>query len=155
HLRAETDPKERLSLAQRHLDPVDFVAHELVRIVGTHRAAEDDGADVVGERIGERIAVARAPDIHGDAARLEVMADPSGGRMLLMEDDQDGLRLRRPHGASRMAFLSTRLVRRRRTSCECATASRTKRRGNSRVMIVTALLATPGTTTRRPRIKPS
>ena len=47
HLRAETDAQERLPLFQRDADPVDFAAHEVVLVIGAHRAAEDDCAGVV------------------------------------------------------------------------------------------------------------
>ena len=48
HLRAEADAEERRLLLQRHADPVDLGANEVVLVVGAHRPAEDDDAAVVG-----------------------------------------------------------------------------------------------------------
>ncbi len=42
HLGAETNPKKRLALAKRHLDPFDLRANIAFRIVDAHRTTEDD-----------------------------------------------------------------------------------------------------------------
>src|ERR1700722_4255055 len=42
HLRAEADAEKRLVLAQRHADPIDFPANEIILVVGAHRTAEDN-----------------------------------------------------------------------------------------------------------------
>ena len=63
HLGAQANPQERPLLAKRHGDPVDLPANEIVGIVGTHRAAENDRAGMTIERFRKRIAEARTPDI--------------------------------------------------------------------------------------------
>src|SRR6185437_17115593 len=51
HLRAQANAQKGALLAQRNLDPVDLAADIVVRVVGTHRTAKDDGAGVVIERL--------------------------------------------------------------------------------------------------------
>ena len=75
HLRAEAEAEKGPLLAKRHADPVDLLLHEVVRVVGAHRAAEDDGARMAGEGFGQRIAVARAADVEAMAA-----FEDAGGR---------------------------------------------------------------------------
>ena len=52
HLRAQADAEERLVLPQRHRQPVDLAADEIVGVVGAHRAAEDDGGGMIGQLSG-------------------------------------------------------------------------------------------------------
>ena len=61
----------------------------VVGVVGAHRAAEDDGAGMAGERLRQRIAEARPADIERIAPRLQAKADPPRRRMFLVQDDQD------------------------------------------------------------------
>ena len=96
HLGAQADPEEGLSLGERNGDPIDLAAHELVAVVGALRPAEDDGAGVAGERLGQRIAQPRPADIERHAALGEVVADPAGGGELLMQHQKH-----RPLGSRR------------------------------------------------------
>ena len=91
HLRAEADAEERLVLLERHGDPVDFPADEIVRVIGAHRAAENDRAGMLGKRRRQRIAEPRPAHIERKTELLQGVADPARGRMLLVEDDQDRL----------------------------------------------------------------
>ena len=78
-------------LLKRDGDPVDFPTDEIFLIVGAHRAAENDGAGMLGERRRQRIAKARPTHIQRKTELLQSVTDPSRGRMLLMEDDQNRL----------------------------------------------------------------
>ena len=98
HLRAEADAEKRLLLLERHAEPVDLAADELVLVVGALRPAEDDGAGVVLQRFGQRIVEARTADVERKPRLAKRIADPAGRRMLLMQDDQD----RRAHGAGKL-----------------------------------------------------
>src|SRR5262249_28666524 len=89
-LRAEADAEERLLLAQRHLEPVDLAPDELLLVVGAHRPAEDDGARMVRERLRQRVAEARPPDVERVAATPEDLRHPAWCRMFLMQDEQNG-----------------------------------------------------------------
>jgi len=91
HLGAEADAEERRILLQAGADPVDLGLDEIVRVVGAHRAAEDHGAGMVAHRLRQRVAEARLADVEGVAAGLQQAADAAGGRMLLMEHDEDRL----------------------------------------------------------------
>jgi hypothetical protein len=75
---------------ERNLEPFDLGTNVVVGIVGAHRPAENDGARVGDEGVRQRVAVARPADVHRNAAALEVMADAAGGRLLLVQHDQDG-----------------------------------------------------------------
>src|SRR5579863_6260515 len=59
HLRAEADAEKRLLLFDRDGNPVDLAVDEFVRVIGAHRAAEDDGAGMIAQRLRQRIAEAR------------------------------------------------------------------------------------------------
>ena len=89
HLRAEADAEIRLLLLERHLDPVDLAADEIVLVVGALRPAENHGAGMVLQRLGQRLVEARPADVEGEAAAAQRVADPAGRRVLLMQDDQD------------------------------------------------------------------
>ena len=88
-LRAETDAEERLVVAQRHADPFDFAADEIITVIGTHRAAENDRGRMLGHSRGQRLAEARPPHVQRVAELLDGMADPAGRGVLLVQDDQD------------------------------------------------------------------
>ncbi|MBB3966901.1 hypothetical protein GGQ67_004594 [Rhizobium metallidurans] len=88
HLRAETDAEQRLLLLQRHVQPADLGLDEIVGIVGAHRAAEDDGAGMVGKRGRQCLPENRAADVKRIALFGEQLADTAGAGALLMQHDQ-------------------------------------------------------------------
>jgi hypothetical protein len=90
HLSPEAEAEIGLVLLERHLDPVDLRFDEVVRVVGTHRAAENHGSGVLRERFRQRIAEAGAADVEPVAALKEQAPDPTGGRVLLMQNDENG-----------------------------------------------------------------
>jgi hypothetical protein len=97
HLRAQADAEERPLLPERDLDPVDFLSHILVGIVGAHGPAENHRAGVSIERFGQLVAKARPTDIQPMPQRPQHVADPARRRLFLMQDDQHrrpGLRAR-------------------------------------------------------------
>ncbi len=75
HLRAEADAEERLVLAQRHADPIDLAADEIVLVVGAHRAAEDDGGGMIGHGRRQRIAEPRPAHVERIAELAQRVAD--------------------------------------------------------------------------------
>src|SRR6516225_10660441 len=87
HLRAETDTEEWTLLGERHGDPVDLAANELIAVVGAHRAAENHGAGVVLQGFGKHIAKARPPYIEPVSELSQRVADPARSRGFLMQDD--------------------------------------------------------------------
>src|SRR5690606_32777385 len=60
-------------------------------VIGAHRPAEDDGAGVLLQRIGQGFTKRRAADVEGKAAPDEHLADTARGRSFLVQDDQDRL----------------------------------------------------------------
>jgi hypothetical protein len=46
---------------------------------------------MVRQRIGQRIAQARAANVEGKPAAFQRLADTARGRVLLVENDQDGV----------------------------------------------------------------
>ena len=108
HLRAEADAEQRLVLGQRHGEPVGLQADVVMVVISAHRPAEHDGAAVPAERVGKRIAERRPADVERKTARLQHLADPSGRRGLLMQNDENRLQ----PGGSRHDRLSS--IRRRR-----------------------------------------
>jgi hypothetical protein len=88
HLRAEANPQERTLLPQRHGDPVDLPADEIIPVVRAHRAAENDRAGVTLQRLRQGIAKARTPYVQRMAQRAQRIADTARRRGLLMQDDQ-------------------------------------------------------------------
>ena len=88
HLRAQADAEIGLALAQGDCQPVDLLADVVVRIVGAHRAAEDDDAGMVVERFGKRVADARAADVEPVAIGAQPPADIAGIGFGAMNDDQ-------------------------------------------------------------------
>ena len=89
HLRAEANAQKRPLLPERHRDPVDLAADVIVRIVGAHRAAEDDRAGMIVQRFRQRIAEPRTPDIEGMPERPQRVADTARRRGFLVQDDQN------------------------------------------------------------------
>ena len=77
HLGAEADAKEGFLFRQRHRQPVDLLADEVIGVVGAHGAAEDHRAGVLGHGGGQRVAEARPTDVERVAALLQRVADPS------------------------------------------------------------------------------
>ena len=174
HLRAEEDAEKRLVLLERDLEPVDLAAEEFVPVVGALRPAEDHGAGVVLQHVGQRIVEARPADVEGEAATSQRVADPTRRRVLLMQHDQD----RQAHGVRRLINRSgrfalnsyrvnTRLqacrarnryvrvaglaIRRR---CRLPASDSRVSRGMTRGKNAISLLPRPGTTSRLPRIRP-
>src|SRR5262245_42064544 len=97
HLRAKTDPKIRFLVAQRHADPVDLAAHEVLIVVGTLRAAKNGRAGMLVHRFRQRISETRTPNVERIAELRQGLADPPGRGMLLMKNKQDWLQ----HGSIR------------------------------------------------------
>src|SRR5215468_6183724 len=95
HLRAEADAEEWFLLLERHSEPVDLAANEIVGIVRAHRAAEIDRAAVVRHGLRQWIAEARAAQVERMAALAQGMTDAPRARRLLVQDDQNRL----SHGA--------------------------------------------------------
>ena len=91
-LRAKTDAEKGLVVTQRHANPFDFATNEIVAVIGAHRAAENDRRGMLGHRLRQRLAEARPPHVKRVAELLERMAEPAGSRMLLVENDHDGMR---------------------------------------------------------------
>ena len=92
HLGAEADAEQGLPLGQRDREPVDLAPDPLGGIVGAHRAAEDDNPIVVGERLRQRLIETWTADVETRAHGPERQPDPSGGGMLLMQNDQHNRR---------------------------------------------------------------
>ena len=93
HLRAEADAEQRLAARQRDaLEPVELEAHARpVVVVGALRAAEHHRSGVAREVLGQRVEQVGAAPVEAVAALLQHLADPAGVRVLLVDDDQDGL----------------------------------------------------------------
>ena len=91
HLGAEADAEKRLLLPERHADPIDLAADEIVGVVGAHGATEDDGGGVLVHGGRQRIAEPRPAHVEGIAALAQGVADPPRGRRLLVHHDQDRL----------------------------------------------------------------
>src|SRR5688572_24026710 len=89
HLRAEADAEERLVLLQRDADPLDLAADERIAVVGALRAAEDDGAAVMLERLRQWIVETASAHIQRVTVALEPLADMARVGMALMQYDQD------------------------------------------------------------------
>ena len=89
HLRAKADPQKRALLAQRNGNPVDFAPNEFIRIVGAHRASEDDRAGMSVQGFGKGVAEARAADVEGVPERPQRIADAARRGGFLVQDDQD------------------------------------------------------------------
>src|SRR4051795_533051 len=85
-LRAEADAQKRALLAQRNGNPVDFAPDEFIRIVGAHRASEDDRAGMSVQGFGKRVAEAGTADVEDVPQRPQRIADapawsfPGAGR---------------------------------------------------------------------------
>src|ERR1700674_72267 len=89
NLRAQANAEERLLLGERHRAPLDLAADVVVGIVGDHRPAEPDDAGVMFQRVGQRLAQRRPALVERESAPQQRLADPAGGRMLLMKNDED------------------------------------------------------------------
>src|SRR5262245_42946662 len=85
HLGAEANAKERFALLQRHRDPVGLAAHEFIRIVGAHRAAEDDRARMLRQSLGQRVTKAWPANVERIAALLQPMTDPARRGIVAMQ----------------------------------------------------------------------
>src|SRR5262249_1639189 len=94
HLGAEANAKEGLALVQRHRDPINLAAHELIFIIRAHRAAEDDRTRMLGHARGQLITVTRPTNVEREAAFHKSMPDPAGRGALLMQHNKN----RQSHG---------------------------------------------------------
>ena len=91
HLRAETDAEIRLLVPQRHADPIDLAADEILIVVRALRAAKNRRAGMVVHRLRQRIAKTRAPNVERIAEFRQRLADAARRGMLLMQNEKDGL----------------------------------------------------------------
>src|SRR5471032_2762724 len=91
HLRAETYSQIRLVVAQRHADPVDLAANEILAVVGALRAAENHGAGMLVHGLRQRIVETRPPDVERIAELRQRLPDAAGRRMFLVENEKDRL----------------------------------------------------------------
>src|SRR5580704_5800893 len=89
HLGAEADAEKGLVLLHRYRDPIDLGADEFVFVIGAHRAAENDGAGMVGHGLRQRLAEARAAYVEPVSQPLQGASDAAGCRVLLVKDDQN------------------------------------------------------------------
>src|SRR6202011_3510725 len=80
HLGAQANSQKRPSLPQRHRDPVDFPANKIIRIVGAHRAAEDDRAGMAIESWRKPVAETRPSDVKRVPERAQRIADAARRR---------------------------------------------------------------------------
>ena len=88
HLGAQANSQKRPLLPERDRDPLDLLANEIIRIVGAHRAAENDGAGMAIQRLRKGIAKTRASDIQFVSERPQRVADAARRRRFLVQDDQ-------------------------------------------------------------------
>src|SRR5207249_5855850 len=88
---------KRLLLLERHRDPVGLAAHEIVRIVGARRAAENDRAGVLREGFREWIAEAWVAHVERIAALLQRMANAPGCGVVAVQNEEDWF-MRLGHG---------------------------------------------------------
>src|SRR5262249_50060943 len=174
HLRAETNAEKRLLLLERHAQPINLTTDEIGGVIRAHRAAENDGTSMGGHSLGERIGEARAAHVERVAALAQGVPDAPRGGGFLVQHNQD----RAEHSAV-IASIRSRVsiparvgfsrwvarprhaathcqagARYRRPRCWRAMSSSTRVRGAKRIIVVTARLMAPGTTTRRPCIRP-
>ena len=89
HLRAQANSQQRPLLPKRHCDPLDLAANIIIRIVGAHRAAENDRTGMLFQRLRQRVAEARTPDIEPVSKCPQHVADPARRRRLLVQHDQN------------------------------------------------------------------
>src|ERR1700732_3825344 len=92
HLRAETNPQERVFFAQGHPPPVDFAPDKIVRVIRTHRPPEHDGTVEESHAFRQGIAEARAAKIKLITALAQRMPDPAGRCRFLTRHNENGLR---------------------------------------------------------------
>ena len=175
-------PRNGFFSLQRHADPVDLALDDLVVVVGALRPAENDRAAVPFERLGQLVAEPRPAHVERDVAVSKLDRDTAGGGKLPVQNDQDR-RAHRQESSWREQIIpqneaigvpinsypvDARLQDRRREtdmpplqgwfarlSCRASScASRMPRGTNRGASAASSLLASPGTTTRWPRISP-
>src|SRR6267378_2770743 len=78
HLRAQANSQERPLLPQRHGDPVDLLANEIIGVVCAHRAAEYDRAGMAIEPLGTVVDTPSTHDTLPVSKRPQRIADPAG-----------------------------------------------------------------------------
>ena len=108
HLRAEADAEKRLALLQRHADPIDLAADEIVLVVGAHRAAENDAGGCSAIVSRQRVAEPRPPHVEPVAEFTQGVADASGRGMFLVQNDQDRQLHELTNSSASVGFLMSR-----------------------------------------------
>jgi hypothetical protein len=88
---------ETLVLPQRHADPIDLAADEIIAVIGAHRTAENNRGGMLRHSRRQRLAEARPPHVKRVAKLLQGMADAAGPRVLLVQDDEDRMRHKSTH----------------------------------------------------------
>ena len=88
HLGAEADAEQRLLSMSGTANQSISRSHPVDGIVGAHRPAEYDDPVMVGERLRQRVAETGPADVETRAHSFERQPDTSGGRVLLMQNDQ-------------------------------------------------------------------
>jgi hypothetical protein len=68
---------------------IHLAADEIVRVVGAHRTAKNDGGCVFTHGLRQRIAEPWPPHVEPIAELLQGGTDTAGCRMFLMQDGQD------------------------------------------------------------------
>lgn len=91
HLGTETDPEQRsLGREAGALDPVELRPDpRQMIVVGALRPAEHHSRSVGCQILRQRVTQVRTAPVERAPARLEQLADPPGGRVLLMNHDQN------------------------------------------------------------------
>src|SRR5262245_33974947 len=173
HLGAKANAEERFALFERHRNPIDLAAHEIIFVIGAHRAAEDDRARMLGHARRQRVAIARAANVERKAALHQSVPDPAGRGALLMQHNKNrqshGVRIRWHAGDAleisrapvSLASASARgrheagagLYSLRPMLCRFI-AQRTRPRGPIGASIVARRLRKPGTIRRCPACRP-
>ena len=89
HLRAQTQAQKRLAGLQHLADPRGFLAQPVMIVIGPHRPAENHGTGMFVERVGQGLSQRRAADIQRVAALDQQTPDATGGRMGLMQNNDN------------------------------------------------------------------
>lgn len=112
HLGAETNPQERLALAERDADPIDFTLDVSDPVVGALRTAEDHRSAVRAQGLGQRLTIVMPANVEGMAIAAKPLPDVTGVGVDLMNDDEHGFSPRARPCATRLVpdFVTSRLV---------------------------------------------
>ncbi len=144
-------------------------------VVGALRAAENDGAGMVAQRVRQRIAQPRPPDVDRNAVPAEVLADAPRVRQFLVQHEQDRFDRSGILGVERRVHDSFKIARcdglgksrgprvrydrlaalgRKRWAWLRITRWTMRARGAKRGSWLTIQFGQPGTTSRRPPMRP-